>query len=251
MTMAMPDSTVVANLPGGYDAYLGYVDGDFVTAPGLRAKFPAAELVLLTVTGQTVDCAGADVENGDLTAAMGASWARNFIEGASGVRPVLYASLDTMADLLLELGALNVARVSVRLLSAHYGRGPHICGPDSCGEMDIEMDGTQWTNAFSRPDGQADFDMSMLADDFFGPLTETEAMVQELGTARSGMTGPVVRTVQGLCNAREGLPVTPLVIDGVFGALTEQQVKGLQQVYKLTADGIVGPQTWPVLLGIS
>lgn len=254
MTLAMPDSTVVANLPGGYDAYLGYVDGDFVTAPGLRAKFPAAELVLLTVTGQTVDCAGADVENGDLTAAMGASWARNFIEGASGVRPVLYASLDTMADLLLELGALNVVRASVRLLSAHYGRGPHICGPDSCGEMDIEMDGTQWTDDFGVIGGNGvptSVDMSMLAGDFFGQLTGTEQLVQELGTARSGMTGPVVRTVQGLCNAREGLPVTPLVIDGVFGALTEQQVKGLQQVYKLTADGIVGPQTWPVLLGIA
>ena len=84
MTLAMPDSTVVANLPGGYDAYLGYVDGDFVTAPGLRAKFPGAELVLLTVTGQTVDCAGADVENGDLTAATGPAGRGTSSRGPAG-----------------------------------------------------------------------------------------------------------------------------------------------------------------------
>ena len=33
MTLTMADSITPGNLPGGYDAYLGYVDGDWPTAP--------------------------------------------------------------------------------------------------------------------------------------------------------------------------------------------------------------------------
>jgi len=251
MTLAMPDSVTVAKLPPGYDAYLGYIDGDFNTAAALRAKFPGAQLVLLTVTGGTTAADGCDVEIGDLTVAGGVAWAVRKLGAAPASRPVLYASVASMQYVLNELSINRISRPAVRLLSAHWGAGPHICGPGSCGEVSTEMDGTQWTNGFSRPDGQEDFDMSMLADDFFGQPTETEALVQQLGTVQQGMAGNAVRTVQGLCNAREGAPITPLVIDGVFGPATAQMVKGLQQAAKLTADGVVGPLTWPVLLGIA
>lgn len=42
-----------------------------------------------------------------------------------------------------------------------------------------------------------------------------------------------------------GLPL----LDGVFGGQTEEKVKEYQSSHDLTADGIVGPGTWKVILG--
>ena len=39
-------------------------------------------------------------------------------------------------------------------------------------------------------------------------------------------------------------------IDGIFGSGTENAVKTLQKVYGRTIDGIVGQDTWRVLLGM-
>lgn len=261
MTIAMPDSVSVADLPDGYDAYLGYTDGRFATAMTLRARFPAAELVLLTVTGEapgaTVHGArvslGTDAEPGDLNAASAARWAA---AEKLGEFPVIYASVQGAAgfgmhDVLAELAAAGIGRDEVRLLSAHYGSGPHICGPASCRLIDTEMDGTQWTSQFETAgmSGATSFvDMSMLADNFFGlPQSETERLVTELGTVRQGMIGEAVRTVQGLCCARLGT----LKVDGLFGPVTVTAVRTIQGRAHITADGIVGPQTWAVLLGVA
>jgi peptidoglycan hydrolase-like protein with peptidoglycan-binding domain len=37
-------------------------------------------------------------------------------------------------------------------------------------------------------------------------------------------------------------------VDGIFGPLTESAVKAFQQSHALTADGVVGPLTWPRLV---
>ena len=251
MTLAMPDSVTVPDLPGGYDAYLGYADGTWPTAAALHAKFPAADLLILTVTGQTLQADGCDVETGDLTPEGGARWAVSKRAAYPGFRPVMYASVGVMgAQLLPALAAKGVARPDVRLLSAHYGAGPHICGPRSCGELGTGADGTQWTDAYMVPGG-ARVDMSMLADGFFGtvpPLTGTEKIVAELGIVRQGDTGDAARTVQGLCVARR---TTGLAVDGVYGPYTVSAVKFLQSAARVPADGVVGPVTWRVLLGIA
>jgi Putative peptidoglycan binding domain len=261
MTLAMPDSVNVSNLPIGYPAYLGYIDGNFRTANALRSMFPGAELVLLTVTGSPVDAHGArvspgsDAEPGDLTAARAVQWALEQL-AAQVWRPVIYASIEGaqgygMGDVTRALAAAGIPRDLVRLLSAHYGEGPHICGPASCKLSAVAMDGTQWTNDFVTRAG-AVVDMSELAGDFFaGPgQSETERLVGELGIVRQGQAGAAVRTVQGLCNAREAGGAA-LKIDGVFGIQTLSAVKFLQSLGKVTVDGIVGPQTWPVLLGVA
>jgi hypothetical protein len=64
-------------------------------------------------------------------------------------------------------------------------------------------------------------------------------------TVGQGATGEVARTVQGLCVAR-GHTVT---VDGNFGPDTKAAVQAVQSSGKLTTDGVVGPKTWPVLLG--
>ncbi len=53
-----------------------------------------------------------------------------------------------------------------------------------------------------------------------------------------------VRPLQQLLNARNH----PVAVDGIFGPLTESAVKAFQQGAGLTADGIVGPLTWPKLI---
>jgi peptidoglycan hydrolase-like protein with peptidoglycan-binding domain len=53
-----------------------------------------------------------------------------------------------------------------------------------------------------------------------------------------------VRPLQQLLRARNH----PVAVDGVFGPQTEGAVKAFQQSKGLTADGIVGPNTWPKLV---
>jgi N-acetyl-anhydromuramyl-L-alanine amidase AmpD len=74
----------------------------------------------------------------------------------------------------------------------------------------------------------------------------TEAMVNKLPTLKRGATGEHVETLQGLLAARSH----PVKMDGTFGATTETAVKAVQSWGHLTADGVVGPKTWPVLLRV-
>lgn len=251
--LAMPDSVVTEDLPAGYDAYLGYGDGDYPTAAELARRFPAARKVILTVTGQTLMVDGADCEPGNLNAADTRVWVQRRLAVLPAVRPVVYASVRGvpnfgMGDVLAALARNGIGRSRVRLLSAHYGAGPHICGPATCKEIGIPMDGTQWTDEYLTPAG-ARVDMSMLVPGFFGPAeTETERIVRELGIVRQGDTGEVVKTVQRLCNGRG---MTDLVVDGMFGWRTQGTVETIQVDHGLAQDGVVGPLTWPVLLGLA
>jgi len=266
----MPDAVNVDDLPQGYPAYLGYVDGEFITAAGLARMFPDAELVLLTVKGGNALAHGArvvpgeDTEPGDLTAAAAVQWAAGALAAVPASRPVLYASVQGqpgygMPDVLLELHRHGIARNRVRLLSAHYTHTLHVCGPGTCKAIGLPMDGAQWTDEYRTRAGTI-IDMSLLNGDFFQAqpaLTEEEKIVQKLGIVRQGDTGPAVRTVQALCNARLAdqaasgrLGPPPLAVDGVFGLKTQVTVEMLQAGGKVTQDGIVGPVTWPVLLGI-
>ena len=61
----------------------------------------------------------------------------------------------------------------------------------------------------------------------------------------AGATGPDVRTLQ-LILAAKGFG--PLTASGVFDAATEQAVRHFQRDAGLGVDGVVGPQTRPVLL---
>lgn len=65
-----------------------------------------------------------------------------------------------------------------------------------------------------------------------------------------GSTGPVVESLQRVL--AEGAPgrweLPPGDIDGTFGRRTAESVKALQQWGKVTADGVVGDQTWAISL---
>jgi peptidoglycan hydrolase-like protein with peptidoglycan-binding domain len=240
----MPDSIFPVNLPDGYPAYLGYTDGFWPTIGDLEKLFPHARLVSLTVRGGKA--VGCDVESGDLSPAQGCTWARDQIR-AGADRPVIYASASVMRDSVVPgLSSLGVARSSVRLLSAHYGIGEHICGPlvKACGYP--QADGTQWTDAF-RGVGSSSIDMSLLLDSFFTtPVQDSTAEVDmaKATVIRLGSTGQAVRNWQGLL-AAHGHNVA---IDGQFGMATQQATEQFQIAVHLGVDGVVGVNTWSAAL---
>jgi hypothetical protein len=92
-------------------------------------------------------------------------------------RPVVYASVSTMNENILPvLSQAGIARANVRLWSAHYEAGEHICGPSSCGLLSVDADGTQWSdNALGLV-----LDQSLLADDFFTTTMNTIVTEAEL-----------------------------------------------------------------------
>jgi len=168
--ISMPDSAESQALPPGYPAYASYVDGgigDQPNAAKVAAAFPGARHLTIALSAQhDADCL--DVENGAASPSDAPGWlARQHARGIG--RPVLYASVSTMAAAILPVVAPHgIIGIPARLWTAHYGAGAHVCGPHSCGELPVDADGTQWTDAYRTPSGVVD--MSMLADDFFGTV---------------------------------------------------------------------------------
>ena len=58
-------------------------------------------------------------------------------------------------------------------------------------------------------------------------------------TIKRGSTGDAVRTLQSALH---------LIVDGVFGKITEEAVRAFQRKNNLVADGIVGDSTWAKVL---
>lgn len=166
------------------------------------------------------------------------------------------------------MGDMPVLRLCVAVGPEAYGRLPReLCAvPERCQDRNCAVCGctVHYDPKASLPDlGQERivcggcFDMSALKADFFAgqTRTETEKIVQELATVKLGSTGPFVRTAQGCLLARGyAIGVSGVLtagVDGVFGKLTDAAVRQLQAKASLTIDGIVGPATWPVLLGVA
>lgn len=259
MTIIMFDSVSVSQIPVGPAAVAGYIDGEYVTAPLLTARFPHAR-ILTIATSPEHDAEALDVETGDAGPEDVPGWhGRQRKRGAD--RPCLYASVDLMQTRVIPvLKAAGIPRTEVRLWTAHYA-GKHICAHDTCGELAIPADGTQWTDAaFGR-----DLDQSLLVAGFFAvpapapakpppaPVPARapvpawqEAMMQALPEVKLGDSGEHVRTVQGLCVAR-GHQIT---VDGSFGPATHEAVVAVQAAAHVAQDGVVGPATWAPLAGV-
>lgn len=74
----------------------------------------------------------------------------------------------------------------------------------------------------------------------------TEKLVKSLPTLKAGAEGAPVTRVQALANAAG----QKIAEDGDFGPKTTAAVKAEQTQAGITADGIVGQDTWSVLLGV-
>lgn len=253
MSLTMYDSVDISQIPASASAVAGYVNGRFQTVPALRQCFPGARILTIAVTADAdADCL--DIETGDAHPAQAAAWyARQRIRGVT--RPVLYASASVMQnDVVPLIQAAGILRPAVRLWSAHYTKAAHICGPATCRAMSISADGTQWTD---RASGR-DLDESLLAADFFGTVPDwQETMMSKLPTLQQGAADKAghvfyVHRLQALlgCYGRiTGLAAAACLGEsGTFDATTTVAVRAVQSHKGLTVDGIVGPQTWSVLI---
>ncbi|MFB7829080.1 peptidoglycan-binding domain-containing protein [Streptomyces hydrogenans] len=81
----------------------------------------------------------------------------------------------------------------------------------------------------------------LTADGSVGPLTWPKLVA----TVQSGSTGNAAKAAQTQLN-RYGYG---LVVDGDFGTASTNAAKDFQSKHGLTADGIVGPNTWNALVG--
>lgn len=207
MTLTMMDSIHVADLPGGMDAYAGYVDGRWPTITELRERFPHRHILSIAVFAVD-DAQCLDIETGDATPGEFPAWARRQHEQRHIIRPCAYASVSVMDEVIAAYKAAGMGRADVRLWSAHYKWKPgtdakHICGPATCGLVSIPMDGTQWRNDAPGVGG-THVDESVLAANFF-PVVATPAppplfgyLVTEssVGNAQA-LTGRAVTSTDG------------------------------------------------------
>ena len=160
MTFRMADGPV-ANLPPGMDAYAGYVNDSGIgqTYAGVVLKFPDALHLSITTDGDPAMCA--DVESGAMKSWAGYSWG--------------YCAVSNVNALIEQFGRPK------KLWTAHYDAkiGAHICSPACWPGLVTTADGTQWTD-----NGPADWDESLLADDFFDltpqPTIEGDALMDSV-----------------------------------------------------------------------
>ena len=95
-------------------------------------------------------------------------------------------------------------------------------------------------------------DSHLAVDGVVGPATWTALGGDRAQppTLAQGSQGPVVEKLQTALNEGRGSfaptsnPV--LAVDGIYGPLTKGAVEGTQKTGQITADGIVGLQTWAV-----
>lgn len=158
----MYDSVTVSEIPHGAKAVAGYVGGSWPTFRSLVTGFPKARRVSIAINSQeAAECL--DVESGDASPEQAASWVYRMISKGHK-RPIVYTSASQVDEVVGLLEAAGIHRSQFRVWSAHYGRGRHLCGPSTCGEVrSTDADATQYDDrALGR-----NLDVSVLRRNFF------------------------------------------------------------------------------------
>jgi hypothetical protein len=164
MSVRMLSTVTVDAIPLDAQAVAGYVGDWCTTYWKLVARCPKAMHLAIAVSAEE-DAECLDVETGDATPAEVPAWVRRQLD--RGVRrPVIYASVSTMATILALLEEAGIASSEIRLWTAHYTQVAHLCGPESCGYgLPVSADATEWTDRAL----DSNLSESMCADAFFGP----------------------------------------------------------------------------------
>jgi hypothetical protein len=149
----MFDSVSLDQFPPNPPAVAGYTSGFWPTYNELVAKFPKAKHLSIAVNAsEDADCL--DVETGDATPAQAPGWvSRQWVRKAT--RPVVYANLSTMPEVIARLKSYGIPRGRVRLWVADYNGKP--------AKVPEGFDGIQWTDkAYGR-----NLDQSLLLVSFW------------------------------------------------------------------------------------
>jgi hypothetical protein len=218
----MYDTILNDQFPPGAAAYAAYVDGNLGNQPNyayIVARFPKAQHLSVALSPAN-NADALDVEPGGSSASEFPAWCAT--QRKRGIqRPCVYASASTMnSEILPVLSAAGIARGTVRLWTAHYYVGEHICGPGSCGMLSVNADGTQWTPNAVVNGVTLVLDQSLLLENFFttDPTVTTEAELQsgQLSNGKNAHTviavppGTAHHIAFGADNSIEGQPTARL-----------------------------------------
>ena len=176
MATAGYDSTIVANIPRDAPAIVCYCDLRYgFTLGQVRQQFPQlikAGRVIALAAGTDLCGHGVDTEPGNLGVQAAAQSIKNRIARGDH-RPVGYADLSDMHQLVSALHLLGVPTPPPgpgrpwRCYTAHPTGIEHICGPRTCGQLQVDADATQWWWSSLQNPGGPDLDRNLFRDDFF------------------------------------------------------------------------------------
>jgi len=184
MTRTMYDSTDVGDIPAKATMVAGYVDGRFRTVDALRARFPKAKVVTITVLGT----AGADVcdtEPGNISIPHAARWAA--AEVAAGRRPTLYCMASMWNDVKAAVKAEGISGKVSYWIAQYDGKATVPAGAVAKQYADPTLSGGH-------------FDVSVVADHWPGVdhdakatdlRDESRELAEKLAKRLSGRTHPV------------------------------------------------------------
>ena len=242
-----------AGLP--FDAVAAYVNGRYDNYQAAKAAFPGKPVLGIDVLGEGVGAGEAgDFESGDMSPEEAGTWAKKRI--SAGVhRPVLYFAASNWETVMGSLQRAGLSRGDVRVWTAHYGHGRHLCSP-ACGfGIKGEADATQWSdpNYLPPPYAGRHLDISLTTPDFFaqhGPPGHTKrprGQGERPGPQRRHRRGPAPAWQRVLSKGHHGTDVRAwqeqmrkrgfvhLKADGVYGARSAGACRWLQS-YLATID---------------
>lgn len=152
----------------------------------------------------------------------------------------------------------NVSRLVDELFNS-YLRRPGFVEPLAakfCNGTTVTCEGlSQWG---SQALAQQGYNSTQILRSYYGDVEiVANAPVQDYmssypGTPlRRGSVGPNVVVIQTELNRiSQNYPAIPKVsvVDGIFGAATENSVTAFQEIFNLNPDGVIGPATWYALV---
>ncbi|WP_052069779.1 hypothetical protein [Streptacidiphilus albus] len=107
MARTMYDAVTVSAIPDGSVLVAGYVNGSYANLSGLRARFPHALVVGVTVTAGADEGQVLDVESGDASPAEAPGWVER--RRAAGADPTVYCNASTWPAVRAAFSAAGVA----------------------------------------------------------------------------------------------------------------------------------------------
>jgi hypothetical protein len=152
--------------PIDYKGSIGsYGNGTFANSTVAKEAFPSARHVIYDVNGSQPEDDILDIEPRDDVPTDAGRWARAH-DASQGPHTLphaaLYESASTVSAVVSNMLDAGYARDEFLIHSAHYGHGPHICGPDTCGFP--QADGTQYADTGTK--GQ-NTDLNLFMPHFF------------------------------------------------------------------------------------
>lgn len=150
------DSITPADLPTGANVYLAYIDGWYKNIDQVKARFPSAKVLGISVLAEAADIY--DCEPGNGTPADAPAYFQR--ARAAGIEvPTVYCPASWTSEVRAALASVTTSPSQYFIHSAHYGVGPHICG--QCGYP--QADNTQYADP-------GPYDISLLGARFLSYL---------------------------------------------------------------------------------